>query len=184
LFDGALQPANGAGVVRVAAECASATVGLTPDHAAAQRGLWLAARSIAIVKGVDTNDPSAFLDAARVLVAEHAVSTADVAGRVESFGFLLLGSFAQDRDPALSEAIAARLRGAVMPDDPAALLSGRSRVADSDGVAIEAVADPAAAATQAIERLLTARFGCVGTSEALELTEAGLLVIGAARVAD
>ena len=180
LFDGPLQPALTTTATPSAEGCASATRGLSPDQTSAQIGLWLAARSIAIAKGVDANDPSGFLDISRVLVAEHPTPTADVAGRIESFGFALLGSLTQERDPALRDAIVARLTGAAMLDDPAGLLGGRSAVTDADGVAIEAVADSAVETTRATARLLAARSQCVATASALELTAAGLRVIASA----
>ena len=178
LFDGSLQPALIA--ASNADGCASATLELSPQEATAQRGLWLAARSIAIAKGVDANDPSAFLDASRVLIAEHATAAPDVAGRIESFGFLLLGSLMPQRDPLLRDVAVARLSGAATIDDPAALLSGRSEVTDVDGIAIDAVADPAIATARAIGRLLASRSHCVGHAQAVEMTSAGLRVIAAA----
>jgi len=189
LFDGALQPALMSGSAPDAhmegmEECGDAMSGLPADQTSAQLGLWLAARSIAIAKGVDTNDPSAFLDASRVLVTEHATPSADVAGEVESFGFLLLGSLAQERDPALRDAVVARDRDAKTLDDPAALLSGRSEVMNSDGVVVETVNDPAAATASAIQQLLAARSRCVDSSQAFALTAAGWRVVAAAAAAE
>jgi hypothetical protein len=180
LFDGALRPALAASADPVMDGCASATVDLPADQAAAQRGLWLAARVIAIAGGVDTNDPSSFLDRSRLLVAQHAASTADVAGRIESFGFLLLGTLTQERDPALHDAVAAQMAAAATIDDPAALLSGRTAVTDVADVAIEDVADPAIETSRAIARLLASRSGCVAGAQALRLTADGLRVIAAA----
>jgi hypothetical protein len=180
LFDGSLQPSLAASADPVVEGCASATADLSDDRAAAQRGLWLAARTLAIGSGVDTNDPSGFLDRARVLVAQRAVPTADVAGRIESFGFLLLGSLAQERDPALHDAVAAQTTSAQTIDDPAALLGGRSTVTDVDGIAIEGLADPAIETSRAIARLLASRSGCVADAQAVGLTADGFRVIAAA----
>ncbi len=175
LFDGALQPvaagSSGTGV------CASATQDLPLDHAAAQRGLWLAARSIAIAKGIDAADPSAFLDTSRVLVAARASATSDIAAQIETFGFMLLGSLTEARDPALRGAVAARLRGAATLDDPSALLSGRSEVTDVTGIALTATPDAAATTAHAVERLLASRSACVESAQAIGLTSAGLRVI-------
>ncbi len=179
LLDGPLQPtlAGGNVVPNGPRGCGSATSALPLEAAAAQRGLWLTARSIAILKGIDTDDPSGFLDVSRVLVSEHEMPSADVAGRIESFGFMLLGALTQTRDPALSEAVEARRRAAPVLDDPAALLGGRSAVTDVDGIAIEAVADAAGATVRAIGRLLDSRTECVGTTQAVELTGSALRVI-------
>jgi K319L-like, PKD domain len=182
LFDGALQPA--AAPAPVFDGCAPATAGLSEDQSAAQIGLWLAARSIAIAKGVDTTDPSAFFDAARVLVGQTAGGSAaeDVAAQIESFGFVVLAALAKERDPALAEAVAARVRGLPAFGDPAALLNGRSEVTDIEGLAIAPVTDPAAATERAVERLLAARSRCVDNSQALALTAAGWRVIAAAAI--
>jgi hypothetical protein len=180
LFDAALQPSLAASADPYVDGCASATADLPADRAAAQRGLWLAARVIAIAGGVDTNDPSGFLDRSRLLVAQRVASTADVAGRIESFGFLLLGKLTQERDPALHDAVAAQTTTARTIDDPAALLGGRSAVTDVDGVAIEDVSDPAIETSRAIARLLASRSGCVADAQAVRLTADGLRVISAA----
>jgi K319-like protein len=177
LFEGPLQPAV---AIPAIADCPSATADLPPDIAAAQRGLWLAARSIAIAKGVDAEDPSAFLDASRVLVATNAAPMAGVAGRIETFGLTLLGSLAQERDPALGEAVASRLTGAGMLDDPAALLNGGSEVTDTQGVALTPTPDTTQANERAIERLLASRGGCIDATQSLALTGAGLRVIAGA----
>jgi len=68
LFAGSLQPTlTSSSVVPGAVDgCPSSTLHLPPDQAAAQRGLWLAGRSIAVEKGVDGSDAKAFLDASRV----------------------------------------------------------------------------------------------------------------------
>jgi hypothetical protein len=171
LFEGPLRP----DAVPATVDCPSATADLPPDLAAAQRGLWLAARSIAIAKGVDSNDPSAFFDAARVLAARDSVPSG-MAGKIESLGFMLLGSLAQERDPALRAAVAARLEDGTMLDDPAALLAGRSEVIDASGVAMTAT-DPAVANARSIARLLAVRRECVEEAQALTLTSAGLRVI-------
>ena len=157
--------------------CSSATIDLPPDEAAAQIGLWLAARSLAIAKGVDANDPSAFLDAARVLVAAPLAPMQNVGGQLESFGFVLLGALASERDPALHEAVVERLAHATMLVDPAGLLSGRAEVRHVDRIAIEAVPDPTVATAHAVARLLESRGGCVANRNALDLTAAGLRVI-------
>jgi hypothetical protein len=101
---------------------------------------------------------------------------AGTAAQIESLGFMLLGSLAQERDPALRDAVAARLEGGTMLDDPAALLAGRSEVTDSRGVALTA-ADPAAANARSVARLLAARSTCVDPAQAVTLTGAGLRVI-------
>ena len=181
LLDGSLQPATTA-AVPAADTCVSATTALPPAPAAAQRGLWLAARSLAIVKELDTNDPSSFLDAARVLVTEHAQPSDDLPGRIESFGFALLGSLAQQRDPALQSTVSARQQHATLPDDLAALLAGASAVTDTNGVNVETVADPAAANGQAMTQLLAARTQCIVPANALEMTAAAWRVIAAAKV--
>jgi len=173
LFEGPLQPDA---TTPATADCASATADLPPDVATAQRGLWLAARSIAIAKGVDAEDPSAFLDASRVLVT-NAGATVGVAGQIETFGLVLLGSLVQERDPALRDAVAARLTGAVMLDDPATLLSGGSEVTDANGIALTPTPDTAQAKARAIARLLASRARCIDGSQAIALTGAGLRVI-------
>ncbi len=177
LFEGPLQPDV---TTSATANCPSATADLPPDVAAAQRGLWLAARSIAIAKGVDAEDPSAFLDASRMLVATNAATTAGVAGRIETFGLTLLGSLAQQRDPALGDAIAARLTGAAMLDDPATLLNGASEVTEANGIALTPTPDAARANAHAIVRVLASRAGCIDATQALALTGAGLRVIAGA----
>jgi hypothetical protein len=181
LLDGPLQPATTV-AVPAAETCASATSALPPDLAAAQRGLWLAARSLAIVKELDANDPSSFLDAARVLVAEHAQPADDLPGRIESFGFALLGSLVQQRDPALQGAVSARQQRATLPEDLAALLGGASEVTGINGVNVETVADPAAANGQAMTQLLAARAQCIVPANALGMTAAAWRVIAAAKV--
>jgi hypothetical protein len=179
LFAGPLQPTlTPASVVPDAVGgCPSSTLHLQPDQATAQRGLWLAGRSIAVEKGVDGSDAKAFLDTSRALLAERPTATRDIAGQIESMGYTLLGAVAQERDPALHVAVANRLRGAAMFDDPAGLLSGRIAVRHGDGIAIEAVPDPAVSTEQAVARLLASRFACVDTVNALDLTAAGLRVI-------
>ena len=101
----------------------------------------------------------------------------DVAGQIESFGFLLLGQVAEARDPALHDAIDERMRDALLPEDPAALLSGRSKVVDTGRVEIQSVADPAAASAHSIDRLLAVRSVCVQSATALDVTAAGFRVI-------
>ena len=181
LFAGSLQPtlmAASALVVPSAVDgCPSSTWDLPPDQAAAQRGLWLAGRSIALAKGVDGTDPSAFLEVSRVLVTEHPTATRDVAGQIESLGYMLLGALTQEREPALHVAVTNRLLGTAMLDDPAGLLNGRFEVRHGDGIAIEAVPDPAVSTEQAVARLLASRFACVDTANALDMTVAGLRVI-------
>ncbi len=178
VLDGPLQPALSAGdSANASLRCISATSTLPPDVAAAQRGLWLTARSLAILKGIDRDDPSGFLDVSRVLVSEHETPQSDVAGRIESFGFLLLGSLTQTRDPALSEAVALRQRDAATLADPAALMAGRSAVTDVDGIEIEAGTDSAVATARAINALLASRTACIGDAQALDLTGAALRVI-------
>ena len=179
LFAGPLQPTlTVAPVVPSAVDgCPSSTLDLPPDQATVQRGLWLAGRSIALAKGVDRTDPRAFLDVSRVLVAERPTATRDVAGQIESLGYTLLGALTQERDPALHVVVANRLRGAATLDDPAGLLSGRFEVRHGDGIAIEAVPDPAVSTEQAVARLLASRFACVDTANALDMTVAGLRVI-------
>lgn len=181
LLEGALQPVGSGNPIEV--DCEPATRNLPPDLAAAQRGLWLAARSIAIAKGVDDRDPSAFLDASRVLVAAPAESSRSIATQIETFGFMLLGSLTEERDPALRNAVAVRLRGAATLDDPAALLAGRSEVTDATGIALAATPDSVAATTQAVERLLASRSQCVDSAQAIGLTSAGLRVIADAATA-
>lgn len=177
LFEGPLQPDATASAI---AECPSATADLPSDVAAAQRGLWLAARSIAIAKGVDAEDPSAFLDASRVLVATNAATMTGVAGQIETFGLTLLGSLAQQRDPALGEAVASRLTGAAMLDDPATLLNGGNEVTEANGIALTPTPDMAQANARAVARLLASRAGCIDETQALALTGAGLRVIAGA----
>jgi hypothetical protein len=173
LLEGSLQPVA---ATAATADCPSATADLPPDLAAAQRGLWLAAGSIAIAKGIDPNDPSAFLDTSRVLAATQDSATSGTAGQIESLGFMLLGSLAQERDPALHDAVAARLDGGSMLDDPASLLAGRAEVTDKTGIALTTT-DPAAASARSVARLLAARSTCVDAAQALTLTGAGLRVI-------
>lgn len=179
LLQGPLQPtlAAFADASSAVERCSSATIDLAPAEAAAQSGLWLAARSLAIAKGVDDNDPSAFLDAARVLIAVPSAPTQDIAGQLEAFGLAVLGALASERDPALHEAVVERLTHATMLVDPAGLLSGRTEVHHGDQIAIEAVPDPAVATAHAIARLLESRGGCVASWNALDLTAAGLRVI-------
>jgi hypothetical protein len=181
LFEGSLQPGMQAEASTDA--CPSATSALSPDVAAAQRGLWLAARSIAIAKGMDAEDPSEFLDASRMLVATNDAPPAGMAAQVEAFGLTLLGSLTQERDPALRDAVAARLTGAAMLDDPAALLSGGSEVTDMSGVAVTPTPDTATANARAVARLLASRSQCVDASQAMALTSAGLRVISNAATA-
>jgi len=178
LFQGPLQPQAAASTD----DCPSATSGLTPDAAAAQRGLWLAARSLAIAKGVDVEDPSAFLDASRMIVASQDPHVAGVAGQVEALGLTLLGSLAQERDPALREAVAARLIDAGMLDDPAALLGGGTEVTDTSGIAIAPTPDADAANAHAVVQLLASRSRCVDPTQAVALTSAGLRLIANAAV--
>jgi len=125
---------------------------------------------------MDAEDSSAFLDVRRVIKEKNGAA-AGVAAQVETFGLMLLGSLTQERDPALHEAVAARLTGAAMLDDPAALLSGGSEVTDVSGVAVTPTPDTAAASTRAVARLLAARSQCVDASQAVALTSAGLRVI-------
>jgi hypothetical protein len=182
LFDSTLAPASA--TIGSTDDCAPATAGLSADRAAAQRGLWLAARAIAISSGLDAADPTGFLDAARVQLSEHPVAGGDIAGQIESFGFLLLGQVAETRDPALRDAIDARMRDAILPDDPAALLGGRSKVVDTGRVEIQSVADPAAASANSIDRLLAVRTVCVQSDAALDVTAAGFRVIAEAATRD
>jgi hypothetical protein len=102
------------------------------------------------------------------------------AGQIESFGFLLFATALPDRDPALQQAIMARLKTAPMLEDPAALLGGRTQLAARGAIAIEATPDPAQALRTAEQRLLAARSGCVAGVDALGLTAAGLVVIAQA----
>ncbi|HEY6599626.1 MAG TPA: hypothetical protein VIZ30_09945, partial [Pseudomonadales bacterium] len=157
--------------------CQAATVGLGRDAEAAQIGLWLSARTLAIARDVDTEDPSAFLDAARVLTAERPVSH-DVVGQIEALGFALLGGLLSERDPALREAIREHRSGAVMPQRANALLAGLAEVRDNEGIAITSV-DPALGMQRAVEALLASRGGCVAAADALGLTAASLRVIAA-----
>ena len=181
LFAGPLQPTlTVAPVVPSAVDgCPSSILDLPPDQATVQRGLWLAGRSIAVEKGVDGSNAKAFLDASRLLLAERPTATRDIAGQIESLGYTLLGTLTQERDPALHVAVANRLRGAATLDDPAGLLSGRIEVRHVDGIAIEAVPDPAVNTEQAVARLLASRFACVDTVNALDMTVAGFRVIAA-----
>ncbi len=181
LFESSLQPATAVASPANGSPngCPSATADLAPDAAVAQRGLWFAARSIAIAKGVDTEDSSAFLDASRVLVAT-ANAGAGVPAQIESLGLTLLGSLSQQLDPALREAVATRLSGAAMLDDPASLLSGSSEVTDAKGVAIVSTPDIEAANAAAVARLLASRSQCVDALRAISLTSAGLRVIALA----
>jgi len=178
LFDGPLRPS--APWPQSGDDCSSATETLPADAAAAQLGLWLAGRTLAIAKGLDSNDPSQWLDFVRLLIPERPAASPDNAGQLESFGFALFASALAERDPALQLAIASHLTGARMLDDPAALLAGRSEVSDVRGIAIDTVPDPAAATARASERLLALRSGCITHSNALEMTAAGLRVIAAA----
>lgn len=177
LLAGPLQPQIVA-VSGTADGCPSATGDLPPAEAAAQIGLWLGARTLAIGSGADVDDPSGFFDTARVLVAQRSV-TRDIAGQIESFGFALLGRMLVERDPALHEAVRAHLAGAVMPRDAGALLTGRAEVRHAGGITIEA-ADRAVSMQRATALLLASRGRCVDTAQALELTAAGLHVITAA----
>jgi hypothetical protein len=102
-----------------------------------------------------------------------------IAGQIETFGFMLLGSLAAERDPALHDAVVARLADAPAIDDPAALLAGRAGVVDSDGVRIQSVADPTGAHALAVATLLAARTTCPTDADALQLSAAGLRVIAA-----
>jgi hypothetical protein len=175
LFDGPLRPA--APWPARSDECPSATEALPADAAAAQLGLWLAGRTLALVKGLDRNDPSQWLDFVRVVVTDRRGVTEGTAGQLESFGFMLFASALGERDPALQQAIAKDLKSARMLEDPAALLTGRSEVTDDDGIAIDTGADPDAATSRANERLRTSRHACIATSQALQMTAAGLRVI-------
>ncbi len=157
--------------------CPSATVGLGRDAAAAQIGLWLSARTLAIARGVDADDPSAFLDAARVLIRERPVSH-DVVGQIEALGFALLGGLLSERDPALREAIRTHRSSAQMPERANALLAGLAEVRDNEGIAIESV-DPALGMERAVAALLSSRGKCVAAADALGLTAASLRVIAA-----
>jgi hypothetical protein len=182
LFDGPLRPPTG--WPQDTAGCPGATDALPRDEAAAQLGLWLAGRTLAIAKGIDSADPSMWLDMVRVLVSERAAAPHNTAGRIESFGFMLFATALPERDPALRQAIVARLKDAPMLDDPAALLGGRVQVRTHGEIAIEPTPDPAQAIRAAGERLLTARSGCVAGADALALTAAGLAVIAQADAAD
>ena len=185
LFDGPLQPTPDG--TSPPGACESATARLPDDVAAAQTGLFLAARSLALANGADASDASAFFDAARGLTArpQAALGVVGTAGEVETFGFMLLETLAAERDPGLRDAVAVRLRGATSLDDPAALLGGRSDVVDFDGIRIEDTADPVAAQARAIALLLAARGTCPSDAEALQLSSAGLRVIAAMKpVAD
>jgi hypothetical protein len=186
LLEGPLQPTlTAASNTRSAAGgCSLATIDLPPAQTAAQIGFWLAARSLAIAKGVDVNDPSAFLDAARMLVAARPTPTQDTAGQLESFGFSLLGALASQRDPALHEAVAERLAGASMLADPAGLLSGRTELRHRDEIVFESVPDPAVTTQRAIEQLLKSQGTCVENTNALDLTAASLRVIADAHDVD
>jgi hypothetical protein len=184
LLAGPLQPQLvGVQPVGTTDGCTSATVDLPPEQTAAQIGLWLAARTIALANNVE-DDPSAFLDASRALVAARAV-TRDIAGQIESFGFALLDAVLEDRidkglgelDPALRDAIVERLGGAAMLRDPFALLMGRSEVRNAAGITLEAV-DPALSMQRAVATLLASRGSCVDAAHALDLTAASLRVIG------
>ncbi len=177
LLAGPLQPQIVATAqLSTTADCPSATADLRPAAAAAQIGLWLSARTIAIGSGTEVDDPSAFLDAARVLVAQRVV-TRDVAGQIESFGFALLGGLVRERDPALHEAILEHLRDAVLPRRAAALLTGQAEVRHVAGITIEAV-DPAVM-QRPVAVLLSSRGRCVDVAQALDLTAASLRVIAA-----
>ena len=175
LFEGSLQPGMQAAASTDA--CPSATSTLSPDVAAAQRGLWLAARSIAIAKGMDARRSERISRCVARDGGDERRNAAGVAAQVETFGLMLLGSLTQERDPALRDAVAARLTGAAMLDDPAALLSGGSEVTDVSGVAVTPTPDTAAASARAVARLLAARSQCVDASQAVALTSAGLRVI-------
>ena len=107
-------------------------------------GLWLGGRTLRSSKVSIRNDPSDWLDFARVMVTERPRVTQGTAGQLESFGFVLFASALGERDPALQQAITAHLASARMLDDPAALLMGRSEVTDVGGIAIE----PASIATR------------------------------------
>jgi len=177
LFAGPLQPTASSVAPGTAGGCPSSTLDLPSEQAVAQRGLWLAGRSIAVEKGVDDSDPKAFLDVSRMLLAERPTGTRDIAGQIESLGYTLLGALAQERDPALHVAVANRLRGAATLDDPAGLLDGRIAVRHGDVISIDAVPDPAVSTEQAVARLLASRSSCVDAANALDLTAAGLRVI-------
>lgn len=185
LFESSLQPATAVASPANGSPngCPSATADLAPDVAAAQRGLWFAARSIAIAKGIDAEDSSAFFDASRVLVA-MSDATSGVPAQIESLGMSLLGSLSQQLDPALREAVAARLSEVAMLDDPAALLSGSTEVTDANGIAIVSTPDAEAANAVAIGRLLASRSRCVDAVQAISLTSAGLRVITAASTSE
>ena len=179
LFAGPLQPSLAVSTVAPGAVdgCPSSTLTLPPDQAAVQRGFWLAGRSIAFAKGLDAADPGAFLEVSRASLAEHPMAARDVAGQIESFGYMWLGTLTRERDPALHVAVTNRLQGAATPDDPAGLLSGRIEVRHVDGIAIEAVQNPALSSGQAVARLLASRFACVEPANVLDVTAAGLRVI-------
>ena len=179
LLTGALQPVSivASAPASTGERCPAATVELPRDQAAAQLGLWLAARALAIASGVDTDDPSAFLDASRTLIAERRPPAGDLAGQIESFGFSMLGALTVQRDPALHEAIIARQRNAVMLPDPAGLHTGRIEVRHAAGIAFEAVPDPDGSAQRAISQLLETRGACVSKTSVLDLTSAALRVI-------
>ncbi len=182
LFDGSLRPSLAASADPGATVCAIRNGGSAGGSSGGTT--WTLAgraRPSRLRSGVDTNDPSGFFDRSRVLVAQHAASTPDVAGRIESFGFLLLGTLAR-RNATRRCTMRSRRRStnAQTIDDPAALLSGRSKVTDVDGIAIEKLSDPATETSRAIARLLASRSGCVADAQAVGLTADGLRVISAA----
>jgi hypothetical protein len=182
LLDGPLRPASPDPVDPSA--CPSATAALPADVAAAQLGLWLAARTFALAEGTDRGDPSDWLDLVRRLVADGAPPPAGLPGQLESFGYLLLQNTLIERDPALGEAIAARLRDAPQLADPAGLLAGRlqptQRATPVQTVAMQATTDPAQATDRAIATLLAAHERCVDATDALAVTTAALRVVAAA----
>lgn len=181
LLDGPLRPASPDPVDQSA--CPSATAALPADVAAAQLGLWLAARTLALAAGIDRADPSDWLDLVRRLVGDGAPPPAGLPGQLESFGYLLLQNTLIERDPALGEAVAARLHDAPQLADPAGLLAGRlqptRRARPGQAVAMQA-SDPAQATDRAIATLLATRERCVDATDALAVTTAALRVVAAA----
>jgi hypothetical protein len=182
LLDGPLRPATPDPVDP--AGCPSATDALPGDVVAAQLGLWLAARALALAKGLDDGDPSDWLDLVRRLIAADSAWPDGLAGQLQSFGYLLLENTLRERDPALQQAIEERLRDAPQLADPGGLLAGRMQVSDRVTLALAPTADPSQAADHAIGELLAARTHCVDDGAALALTAAALRVVAAAGADD
>ena len=185
LLDGPLRPASPDPVDPHA--CPSATVGLPADVAAAQLGIWLAARTLALAKGIDRGDPSDWLDLVRRLVADGAPTPGGLPGQLEAFGYQLLENTLIERDPALGAAIAVRLHGAPELADPAGLLAGRlqptQRTTPLQTLAMRATPDPKQATDRAIATLLAARARCTQAADALTVTTAALRIVVAAETA-